>query len=64
MNNDRLSCSGCDHHTDNIRDALGHCSHCKRAYRSEEEQNMHDDLYTDRLRSARAAYVAAGYTLD
>lgn len=64
MKNDRLLCDGCDHHTDNIQDALGYCSHCKRAYHNEFEQFIHEDLYDNRLKSARAAYRAAGYSLD
>ena len=64
MQNDRLLCDGCDHHTDRIQDALMYCSHCKRGYHREEEQELHKDLYTDKLRSARAAYAAAGYSMD
>ena len=62
--NDILTCAGCDHNTDRILDALGYCSHCKRGCHNKEEQDLHDDLYTTRLRSAHAAYAAAGYSLD
>lgn len=64
MKNNRLECDGCDHHTDDIRDALGYCSHCKRAYHNAEDQDIHKDLYSTRLSSARSAYGAAGYSLD
>lgn len=64
MSSDRLSCSGCDHNTERIGDALGYCSHCKRGYRNKDEQDLHNDLYTNELSSARSAYAAAGYSLD
>jgi hypothetical protein len=64
MQDNRQSCSGCDHHMDSVSIALQYCSKCKRGYNSKEKQSKYEDLYSTRLSSARSVYGAAGYSLD
>ena len=39
-------CNGCKYEeSTDIKICLGICTHCKRCYSTEEERNIHDDLY-------------------
>lgn len=39
-------CKGCKHeYSTDISIHLGKCTHCKRAYESEEDREIHEDLY-------------------
>lgn len=39
-------CSGCKYeNSTNIKEHLENCTHCKRAYHSKEDREIHKDLY-------------------